>query len=548
MSRFFARFCAVVFVAAATATTSKALEVNVGGESLRLDLTESLFLNAHLDPGNGNPSRAYYGELVNRLNVQASLRRWRLGLRLDSNLFVDAPRVGERLAKANCAECIGTVSESDLRHRFIQSPFDARKGVEKVSLSYLGRELEATVGDFYAQLGRGLVLSLRKVDELGVDTTLLGAKVSWRRGPFSTMAFAGFTNIQNVDDSNALYTPDPDDLVGGARVEGRLFDTVLVGVQAAGGLPSENRSAISVEDDQWVRYGASVEVPRIGKYASLYLEAARADSRLNDARNQGTGVYGAVTGYAGDVTLLLEGKDYRNFAPALATHDRYGVLTYQQAPTLERVVTQLTTNANITAARLRADWRVSPLLTWFASGQGGVLAPTPETRHTLVDLYGGAQVRWNEGRSHAFPLIGWRTETNDEGQVAERLWAAEWDVSQALSTPWSLETSGLVWRRQKGDETVPGSNDNKWLEGNAHLGVKWAPYLVVAAGYEFTTVSSERLNQHHFFNGTVQWNVRSDTAVRLFAGGQRPGLRCISGLCRVFPAFSGVRLEAVLRR
>lgn len=525
-----------------------ALEIDLGGRPLRLDFTESLYLNAHLDPGNGDPARAYYGELVNRLNVQASLSRWRLGLRLDSTLFVDAPYVGQRLAKANCPDCIGTVSESDLRDRFQQTPWDRRKGLEKISLSYLGKELEATLGDYYAQLGRGLVLSLRKVDELGVDTTLFGAKVAWRKGPVSTMAFAGFTNIQNVDDTSGTYIRDPDDLIGGARVEGRLFDKVLVAVQGAGGLPSENRSLLTVERDQWARYGASVEVPRIGKYASFYLEAARADARLNDEREQGSGIYAAVTGYAGDVTLLLEAKDYRHFAPVFATHDRFGVLAYQQAPTLERVVTQLTTNADVTAARLRADWRLAPSLVLFASGEGGVLSPTELHRYTLVDLYAGAQVRWDEGRSHAFPLLGWRRETDEAGAVAEQLWAAEWDVSQALSTPWSVETSGLVWHRTKGNETIPGSGDNTWLEGNAYIAIKRAPHVVVAAGYEFTTLPKESLNRHHFINGSVQWNVRSDTALRVFAGGQRPGLRCISGLCRDFPAFSGVRAEVVLRR
>lgn len=538
----------VVFVLLVVATSpARALEFDVGGEPLRLDLTESLYLNAHLDPGNGNPSWANYGEFINRLNAQLSYGRWRLGLRLDSTLFVDTPRVGERLAKANCADCIGTVTEHDLRNRFRQTPWDPRKGVEKVSLSYLGRELEATLGDFYAQLGRGLVLSVRKVDELGIDTTLLGAKVAWRRGPVSTIAFAGFTNIQNVDDASATYTPDPDDLVGGARVEGRLFEEVLVAVQAAGGMPSANKSVISEKDDLWGRYGASIEVPRLGPHASLYLEAARSDARVNDARRQGTGLYGAATGYLGDVTLLLEAKDYRDFAPVVASGDRFGLLTYQQAPTLERVVTELTTNANVTAARLRADWRLSSALTVFASGEGGVLSPTPHADNLLVDVYAGAQMRWQQGRSHAFPLIGLRQETEASGAVAERLQALEWDVSQHLFAPLSLESSGLVWLREKGQESVAGSGDNGWVEGHTYLALKYAPSLVVAAGYEFTTARREQLNQHHFFNGTVQWNVRPDTSLRLFAGGQRPGLKCISGLCRVFPAFSGVRFDAVFR-
>ena len=51
----------------------------------------------------------------------------------------------------------------------------------------------------------------------------------------------------------------------------------------------------------------------------------------------------------------------------------------------------------------------------------------------------------------------------------------------------------------------------------------------------------------HFFNGSVQWNFTTASSLRLFAGGTRGGLRCISGVCREFPPFTGALLELVVR-
>jgi len=84
---------------------------------------------------------------------------------------------------------------------------------------------------------------------------------------------------------------------------------------------------------------------------------------------------------------------------------------------------------------------------------------------------------------------------------------------------------------------------------------------VVAAGWEYTTDPAkphppcgevgepvcETYRNQHFFNGQVGWTFRQGTSIRVFAGGQRGGLRCVSGVCRVFPSFQGVKAEAVLR-
>ena len=178
--------------------------------------------------------------------------------------------------------------------------------------------------------------------------------------------------------------------------------------------------------------------------------------------------------------------------------------------------------------------------------------------------------RWNAGRSHLFPQVGYRDEHQDAAdptgvvtpETEERLYSLTWDASQAFAKGISIETSGLIWWRRKGlpsDTTlVPPDaqlsaaqlqlrRDNAWTEGNVYVALRWAPKLVISAGYEFTTNAQEEHNTHHFFNGSILWNITSSTSLTLFGGGNRPGLKCVSGVCRVFPAFEGVRLELVVR-
>ena len=50
-----------------------------------------------------------------------------------------------------------------------------------------------------------------------------------------------------------------------------------------------------------------------------------------------------------------------------------------------------------------------------------------------------------------------------------------------------------------------------------------------------------------YFNGSVIYKFNASSNVKVFAGQQRGGLKCISGVCRIFPAFEGARLELTVR-
>ena len=47
--------------------------------------------------------------------------------------------------------------------------------------------------------------------------------------------------------------------------------------------------------------------------------------------------------------------------------------------------------------------------------------------------------------------------------------------------------------------------------------------------------------------GIIAWEATDDITVRATAGTQRGGLKCVAGVCRIYPAFAGVKTEVVGR-
>lgn len=207
-------------VAAATVTVvtpAHAVDIyDVGGETLTLDVSNTTELSYHFDNRNDAPVDATnqnlvpaehvddrYGEWLNRLYVRAFYWRLTFGLRLDSAVYIDP------MTRADAQDLIVTElgrADLNLENRFareLHSRYSSVVYPAKLWLNYSEPGLDATAGDFYAQLGRGLVFSVRKIDEIGVDTTVRGLKVSADHsvGDFRVagMAFGGQLNPMRID-------------------------------------------------------------------------------------------------------------------------------------------------------------------------------------------------------------------------------------------------------------------------------------------------------------------------------------------------------------
>jgi hypothetical protein len=533
---------------------------------LRLDITESLLGSYHGDLGGlitetdrmGRPVvGARWVDIINRLNVVLAWWRLRFATRFDTAGFpyVDAPA-----GQTPCGD--PAMTQAALRSRFCQRPFY----LEKASVEYTSKALDLTLGDYYVVFGRGLVLSLRKVDELGIDTTLLGGKLVFHDENVAATLVAGATNIQNVDQSTGRIADDPYDLIAGGRVEYRIANRVTLGVHGTGGIYRRNlTNAPQLRPDNMLMYGATLDAPRLLRWLNLYFEAAGQMLTLSGNAEHGYALYGSATAYTGPVSFLLEVKHYSSFKRWKSSVDpglpEFAPLVYNQPPTAERILTELTSPVyDVTGPRLRIDWRVNHWLLVFASHAFFEDRGSLTGREYYHDPHGGLELRWQNGASHFFPSGGYRIEQcapdNMECQANgfdgnyQQIGHVEWDFTQKLPRGMSIESQGWALFR-RGDLVIDvqpdGSQQFPWFyEGNGYLSFKWTPHLIFVLGYEWSTRPSPRANQH-FFNGSVQWNITTATSIRLWAGGTRGGLRCISGICRDFPAVTGAVLDLVVR-
>ncbi len=579
-------------LATLTALPAAALELGlVDSRPLRLDVTAATVSAWHADNRNKSLTDDNYVELDNRFNLLFAWWRLQGTLRLDTASFGNRPDPAALAAR--------TGMSADMFATQVASSYQDAFWIGKASLAYSSPSLELTAGDSYASFGRGLVLSLRKQDELALDTTLFGAKAVARFGPVSVIGLAGIANPVRIDEAtgqtlfpmaSSLYSrrpisafidwplysvqspdaPRPERVVYGqddlyaARAEANLSGFTL-GAHAARLLRANDiapsaglRSGHTVDG-----YGASLNAP-LGP-AVAYLEGAlqrvSGPKPSDPVASKGYALYGSFSGGAGPVTGLVELQHYRSFVPLFGSIDTAAVpsflgLRYSAPPTTEPSITDTRFgyfDACVTGGRARLDGRpADPLLLYATYGHwatwGERDTACPETLSSVVhrndvnDATAGMQLDFDQRKSQALFSLGIRRDLTAElGEFYYREFHLEATLAKHLSGPWSAELTG----RQRHRFLVNENNDDDGLshpfnEGEIYLSLKYSPSLVAALGYEYTGLQGRAPN---YFNGQLLYKYRADSSVKLFAGQQRGALKCVSGVCRNFPPFEGVKLE-----
>ena len=141
------------------------------------------------------------------------------------------------------------------------------------------------------------------------------------------------------------------------------------------------------------------------------------------------------------------------------------------------------------------------------------------------------------------PVVPGRPDTT----VFYREEYVRYDFNQHISGDFSLSALGYHRRR-----TEPDQMPDPWHEGENIVALNWNPHMSFIFGYEYQSRSGFPT---HYFNGAVQYRAKSDktiwhqifNSVQLFVGQRRAALRCVAGVCRIFPAIEGAKLELVSR-
>ena len=434
---------------------ARALAVDVGtvdAKPVQLDVTETTIVAQHFDartpagqsaPGPTTIEDSGWGEWINRINAALRWQRWTAGVRLDSAVYWRRP--ADNTSYATQYPTYSSILKQDNESRYRDSIYPA-----KVWLTYASPGLEVTAGDSYAQFGRGLTLSMRKVDELGIDTTVRGAKVKLERDPFALTVVAGFANPSRVDEATGRSLFVTSNLAAGDLRQPVFGSDRLVGLdlQAGRGLPvtlsshfvrftrcapyqysganvdtdlGTNPGSVTfgtcntTDTDTWLSSlndtprglkahditmaGQSLEVPSLGGHGKLYIEAA-VQQRESDLPGQtknlnGNALYASLTFDAGITNTTLEVKSNRNFYTVAASVGQPGpefaIVAYSFLPPAEsfNMLDAEGTgdfNACVEGGRLRED--VSATKNLLLYGQGVVAYSQTEQPNGACDQSG----------------------------------------------------------------------------------------------------------------------------------------------------------------
>ncbi len=482
-------------------------------ESLRL--VDTLVLEYRTDNDNELEGDDDYGLVLNKLYLSGDAEDTTVRTQIDAVKFANFPDVPEP-----------TFEEP--------SAYASEARLERLTVDHRVGDLTLTAGDFPRQLGRGLALSLRKVDELGTDQALRGGQLAWEGDTLSATAFAGRTNVANLDGVTQKFVEDPEDTIAGGSATLHLGRVDL----SAHGLflQAKTPTLPEVGDDQTALGGAYVEAP-VADWLSLYLEGAGEQYSVAGLDETGSAAYASADLGLGVASLLLEGLWLDRFQ-VLGSYDPVQArrTIYNQPPTLERIDQEVLDNQDVRGGRAKLSRSLfDGDVVVYASGMFRRYGP----EESLVDAvhgYGGFESTYGGGSSRWNASGGYREERQDD-EAFKTMVHGETDWVQEVAEGYSIHVTVAHESRTL--------LERDYLRGTTLIGAEKLRLGSLTAELGYDTFN-ERTRQL-FLAGHLTFEPREWIRVRTVVGTQRGGIKCVGGVCRDFPAFAGGRLEATVK-
>jgi len=535
-------------------------------------LTETLYADWHKDfefahtPASGpqRTGRYDYLGLKNRFNLGVRSNWLTGGIRLDTAVFIGPQD--------------GGIPHDDFVARFD----DDYVNPEKVFLRIRKKEFGLELGDVYGCLGKGMVLCIKKVDQLAADTTLRGGKAYYNSGVLGFNLLGGLSNIVNVGDRIEGKLPDPNDLVVGA--EARLSPLSWLRFSTHASLVKDNEDYEQVEAAGDTRrrqvwaLGGTFSIPELHgigffaeyDYMAQNFVAFGADedklaATYDESQTDGHALYAMVSFDRFIFHLLGEFKWYQGFdktgaiskrvdnsldvgSPSAAISD---VVYYGVLPPLEdeSMFYRSQDFFDVFGGRARLDVEIPPLSTiLFASyadfewTHAPEIVGTDEKDYYVRHLIGGIEQRIDKLSFVGNLSGGYRWVRHGFESSVSEVWHLDADLHFPVYGAHCVELLGRV---EGHDYELGDSSDFTIARGSITYG--WAPYLSASYTYEYSTQPGTGLASNHFHGGELTYRFRSGSHVKIFGGSTRGGLMCAGGQCRNFPAFKGVKGEVTLR-
>jgi hypothetical protein len=117
----------------------------------------------------------------------------------------------------------------------------------------------------------------------------------------------------------------------------------------------------------------------------------------------------------------------------------------------------------------------------------------------------------------------------------------EADWLHALGGGWAVH---LTTQNELRTLTSIGTADD-YARGSTLTGLELAGLGALTVEYGYDTQDESGTARNHFLAGIVDYHATDALRLRALVGTQRGGLKCIGGVCRIFPEFAGARLDLI---
>lgn len=366
------------------------------------------------------------------------------------------------------------------------------------SVHFKSKRISVTFGDFYSLLGRGLVLSVLKNDDILRERTILGGN--------SDISFKNF---------------DLKILGGIIKDETNLQKWNLAGGEFMYNFIKNNRAGLHfsyINDIDTLRnlgkrftYSLSFQGTRIFKYFSYYVETSYLDFIENSAK-RGKAVYSNITFNKGHLTLSAEYKFYKNFNNEM-----------NNPPIADRE-DEISTLSDSEGARLFVSYTIfDPDISLFFNI--------------------GSYREYNDSGTHIFAGI------NSQDIWDKLSFTISYGIKNILF-PIRKFSSDIIFQFSDKFSMEFSSKDKSYRDGSFRFiekdhSVQFSiyPFLSVTCLYQYS--HNAVMGLHNFFSSSVTLFFKNNLEIAVSGGNIRGGQVCSGGQCFMMPPFKGIKFSVL---
>lgn len=413
------------------------------------------------------------------------------------------------------------------------SPWKDNYSLAKRFLEINKKNFNLRAGDFYYSVGRGLVFSVLKTFEKEgleyiIDTTVDGGKFTLAQKQFSADIFGGWLDREDSDLKDKIYGGT----VGWRHRNLAEFRINFLGSKLERGSTFGNKN-VSMES-------ISLDIPNIADKAKCYGEflLIQKDTFFSDEKINGHGLYLESGLFMGNFSFLLEFKDYKNLdfeynRPPLLESERLPVLANQFARDAR----------DITGVSGRLDYnfaKISTLLfgklSYFKDNPGNNL-------RSITHFFAGVERRFKD-TGWLNLLAGYRRENTSSlvfYYTHGNTFHYQFNISYPLTSRLSLEVD-LKGKDFQGEHL-------DYYERRSFLSFHYSPIWIVTLFFDQTN-DPEILffkDKKNWWAAQIEIKFSHANSIRIFYGSNKGGVKCSGGVCKFFPPFEGLRIDAIFR-